>query len=145
MRDVRAVPFQPWHLKLFEHPEENKMLDPETRALVYRSTFGVTLLVGTTILGALVISPLWKGVAEVAFVPGPGSFEHRLKLVRYIKKWDNVVMSALKLRRLQTTVLASNQKHRRFIECFGFNYEGSLRFYSPKGDTMAMYAKVIDE
>lgn len=141
---VKVIPFEPWHLKLFDEGEfyARPELDAETRSYLYRQIQGMTLLIGGEIAGIMGVAPIWDGLGEVTMVPSPLLYRHLKVVLRQAPTWIDTAFNVLGLRRLQALSLVDHPKHARFLKALGFTHEGTLRGYGPNGEDFHIHAIV---
>ena len=85
------------------------------------------------------IVPLWHGVAEGWVISSKRIYKNRIKSARLIKKRMDILCSANKIWRLQTSVKANFSMGLRFAEFLGLKNEGLMIAYGPdKSDYLRM-------
>lgn len=87
------------------------------------------------VIGAV---PLWMNVCEVFVLPGRGWHLHSIGICREIKKELKELTQYY--HRVQAVCLADDRKYSKFLEMFGFEYEGDLRKYDARGRDYKMYS-----
>ena len=112
--------------------EENR-IDFATPGLSY------TLLYNSKPVVSGGVCPLWSGVAEGWVISSKRIYKNRIKSARLIRKRADILCSANKIWRLQTSVKANFTMGIRFAEFLGFKNEGLMRGYGPdKSDYLRM-------
>ncbi len=96
-----------------------------------------------------------KPVAACGFIPQHEGVEsiwalisddvrgHGVGFIRGCRRIINGHMSAAHLHRLQAFCNPGNHEYHRFLSMLGFKNEGYLRHYSPDGQSISIYGKVI--
>jgi len=93
------------------------------------------------ILGGVVV--IWPGVAEAWSIASDLVKKYPRDVIHYCRLFLQTQMEMQNLRRLQLSVLTSEQVHRRFAEKLGFTDEGIMRKYGTQGEDHNRYARVI--
>lgn len=144
MPEISTIPFKAWHIKLFKEGQHynRSILDPETRATLYRHVNGATILIDGEIAGIMGIAPLWHGVGEVTMIPSELFYKNIKSCVKLIRESLSVGLEAYGLHRIQATTLESCPKHGRFLAFLGFELEGVLKGYGTQGENHLMFSYV---
>ncbi len=102
----------------------------------------MTLMWDGRIIGFTGFMNLWPGVVEVWLIPTKYVGDKPLLLVRTLKKYIEGIAEDQKLWRIQTIAIA-DPVHARFLECLGFQCEGTARSYVKKGQDHKYWSRIF--
>ena len=105
-----------------------------------RSGNAWTLRVGETVVGSGGLVMLWPGVAHAWVIPSRDIQRYPKATVVAVRRKLREIVRSHKLRRIQAEVQTDYAVGRRFIESFGFQPEGEMRFFGVNGETYTRYA-----
>ena len=105
--------------------------DEENRIDIAVPGLSFTLLADNRIVLSGGIHPIWDGVAEGWVISSKRILQNKIKAARLIKKRTDILCSANKIWRLQTSVKANFNTGLRLAEFLGFKNEGLMKAYGP--------------
>lgn len=139
---IDIVPFEPWHLMQMK-------LQPSQLSLSYTLTMehGASLvnagpsysaLVGVDVVACFGVIEFWPGRSQAWALMSDFFYLHVKAVHRSVR---NIVKS-YKVDRLECVVDPRNDKTIRWAEHLGFEYESTMRKYTPGGDTQIMMVRI---
>ena len=75
----------------------------------------------------------------------PESIDHIYTFYRTVKEWSDICAKLNGIRRYQSWVDASNEKHIRFAKHLGFEVESTMKDFLGKGKDALLFVKMMDE
>ena len=143
MKEIKILPFQPWHSQLFEPGElfVPELQSGEATAWAMRQLEAVTLLINGDIIAIIGIMPLWDGVGEVTMLPSNKLYTYKNTTIKALRQ----LLKGLQVagwRRLFCNTRTDRPMHGRFMEVIGFTLEGTMRQYAPDGSDRQLYSLV---
>jgi len=143
----RVTQFSPDHLReaAVRGEDLNVMLGvPNWDALleVYANHYSVTLWHEDQLVGCGGVVVLRPGVGEAWVMGGPEVHKHGRQVYKTCKRALDAAENIFRLRRMQATVLANQDKWIHFAQRMGFDIEGRLRKYGPDEQDYLMMARL---
>lgn len=134
------VPFEPQHVdwtsvqELVPQELHNALLSAYSN-----SGLGLTALVDNVAVCSGGVLSMWPGVGHAWLLPGPLLGEHKLWAIREMR---SMLDGMTWFWRIQTFCIAEREQHKRLVKALGFEYEGTMKKYSPTGADYCIYARV---
>ena len=136
------VPFEPWHLTQLDEITDRFWIAPTMEYGRMLQTAGPchTLFAGPNVLGCGGFVQYWEGRVQAWTVLALAVKRYPMALHRLVTR----MLSQVQARRIECTVDPTNVAAVRWAVRLGFQYEGTMRGYTPDGATMDLYALVRD-
>ncbi len=109
-----------------------------------RSGYAWTGIVGTEIIAAGGIAPIWEGVACAWLLSTPLVDKYKLFLHKTVKNAIRFVSEAKRLHRIETVILADHLISQRWAERLGFEYEGTMMKFDARKNNYYRYALILE-
>ena len=145
-----VVPYQEWHFDLLElEGPEKKLLEnygPNLKNMHKAlKTHGATFSwwEDRKILGICGIMPLWTGVGEAYMFLSPEFKKRKLRCIKDIKNYLDLITKQFKFHRLNCYVIKDFKKAVRLAEFFGFEIEAELKKYGPNKENFYLMRRLI--
>jgi hypothetical protein len=97
--------------------------------------------------GIMAIIPIffhWPGVSEASLYSSPIIDDHGSDAYRICSMLASYIEERFNIHRIQATVLAHDRVARMFIKRIGFQMEGLLKKYNPRGEDYFMLARISE-
>ena len=104
---------------------------------------GFSLVTNGHLVFSAGVYPVWNGLGEAWVIPSDLVKPYRKQVVKYSRRYLQMLVEKNGYRRVQSTVRADFDVGQRFMEFFGFKREAFLESYGPDGADHISYAKVI--
>lgn len=139
---IEVIPYQPEHLLKFAPRNASDDFAPwvAAQAADQNGAMG-TLVADPHVLGFVGYHVRNEATAEVWIMLSRDLFGGSISIVRAVRFFMSQCFEA-GFRRLQALADVDNQVAWRFLEALGFEREGILRSYGPKGEDRFMYGRV---
>ena len=144
------VPFHVHQVKYMDLREFDKRVflsvPNSTKELIAyeRSGYAWTGIVGTEIIAAGGIAPIWEGVACAWLLSTPLVDKYKLFLHKTVKNAIKLVTEAKALHRIETAILTDHLVSQKWAECLGFKNEGIMRKFDAKKNDYFRYALIME-
>ena len=142
------IPFEPKHIdELFDESAEKEQfgsIDMKRYAKVFAECGpAITGMVDEGPIICIGILPIWKGVAEAwAVVDARKAQSFKLSIHKAVMEYLEKYQINLSMHRIQTKVLESFHKGRKWAEKLGFEAESVMVAYGPRKENYIMYTRV---
>ena len=95
------------------------------------------------ILGICGIMPLWTGVGEAYMFLSPEFKKRKLRCIKDIKNYLDLITKQFKFHRLNCYVIKDFKKAVRLAEFFGFEIEAELKQYGPNKENFYLMRRFL--
>lgn len=146
---MNIVDFEPEHLeRVLPQPNQagfTASMDSIDMALLRRPGLSFSgLSPRGAVLGCAGVVPMWPGVAQAWAVFSEAALREPVTLTRTVMREIEGIAFSLALRRLQATVAEEHREGARWLAFLGFELEGMLVNYGPRGvGDYWMYGRVM--
>jgi len=138
--------FKTEHLSMIKPLGNINLFAPEFKgALLEDNTEAFTIFDGDKVISILGIRVIWGGLGEVFTIMCDDIRDHGKALYEGCILSLPTMFKALKLRRLQATVIVGFDKGIKFIENLGFKRDGVMRKWTPDGKDVYLYSIVTED
>ena len=110
-----------------------------------RSGYAWTGIVGTEIIAAGGICPIWEGVACAWLLSTPLVDKYKLFLHKTVKNAIIQTSKAKNLHRIETAILTDHVVSQKWAERLGFVNEGKMTAYDSRKNDYFRYALLLDK
>lgn len=144
------IPFHTYQVQYMDLREFDRRVflsvPSSTRELIAyeRGGYSWTGVVGTDIIAAGGISPIWEGVACAWLLSTPLVDKYQLFLHKTVKNAIKLVTEAKNLHRIETTILTDHVVSQRWAERLGFVREGIMRKFDSRKNNYFRYALILE-
>lgn len=134
------MPFEPWHIHWLNVQDEQRWFAPVEGygEMLQRSGRGFTAFAGMDVVGCAGIMPLWNGRAQVWAMFSNLIQVYPVVIHKAVKRY----IDAYQVTRLECTVDPRSERAVRWARRLGFEYEGTMRKYTPIETDMDMYVRI---
>lgn len=144
MTEYRIEKFHNSHLDLIVPRDQEKELlrtipNFKTMAAQLHHHPGATAFANDLALVSAGIVIPWAGLGEAWMYCSPEIMNHKIWFVRAVRAGFQTMIEKFRLRRVQALIDATFPMNTRWATFLGFEYEGSLPYYGPEGETFYRY------
>ena len=134
------VPFEPWHLSWLTDTTEQAWIarTPDYARALKDGGPCFTAFAGMRVVACAGIVPYWEGRVQAWSILSADVGAYAMGIHRAVRRF----LDTYPARRIECSIDPRSETAVRWATRLGFEYEGTMRGYTPSGDTMDLYARV---